>query len=92
MLLHIFTHIDTNHVLLVIETDSLQVLLQAPSYRHRSVLRNRNEPIGFVGSLIPALDRIIASVTFVDAVVLTDNPLVQLVVQSARILLSLALV
>ena len=27
--------------------------------------KNRNEPMGFVGSLIPALERIIASVTFV---------------------------
>ena len=27
--------------------------------------RNKNEPIGFLGSLIPALERIIASVTFV---------------------------
>ena len=27
--------------------------------------RNRKEPIGFVGSLIPALERMIASVTFV---------------------------
>ena len=29
--------------------------------------RNKNEPIGFVGSLIPALERIIASVIFVTA-------------------------
>ena len=29
--------------------------------------RNRNDPIGFVGSLIPALERMIASVTFVTA-------------------------
>ena len=27
--------------------------------------KNKNEPIGFVGSLIPALERIMASVTFV---------------------------
>lgn len=27
--------------------------------------KNRKEPIGFVGSLIPALERIMASVTFV---------------------------
>ena len=43
--------------------------------------KNRNEPIGFVGSLIPALERMIASVTFVTP---SSCPMTRLCSSSSR--------
>ena len=43
--------------------------------------RNRKEPIGFVGSLIPALERMIASVTFVTP---SSCPMTRLCSSSSR--------
>ena len=46
--------------------------------------RNRNEPIGFVGSLIPALERMIASVTCSYTFILSDDTFVQLIFQMQK--------
>ena len=52
--------------------------------------RNRKEPMGLVGSLMPALERMMASVTFCHALILADDPFMQFLIQM-QCLISLTL-
>ena len=56
-------HINTHHILLIVKHTCCQCFCQL-CLADAGRTKERNEPIGFVGSLIPALERMIASVTF----------------------------
>ena len=86
--LHVFTHINSDHILFIIKQILLPELLASSVLPTPVGPRNRKEPIGLVGSLMPALERRIASVTFCHTFILSDNSLVKLIFQSEESWLS----